>query len=227
MVTGMFGLVNGVDRNIHPRTPVCVEIPETNFADGGHAPLVPTAFGVFHYPPSGVPPRNAPPVFRGQGTGDKGGGNGLRPREEGATISFPSCSDLIGASTPQTGFGHNTNETLRSSRRATITNNVMLRPDRSIHLRIPVCGMRPADQVGGRRVSRDGGRRRILPHPSSRGRRPFPPPCPHPQRADTAKAVSPFSGYFAPLFTLERCTFSRSHRLRCVIGSPCPTPAKP
>ena len=28
---------------------------------GGRAPLVPTAFGVFHCPPSGAPPRNAPP----------------------------------------------------------------------------------------------------------------------------------------------------------------------
>jgi len=36
---------------------------EINFAGGGHAPLVPTAFGVFHYPPYGVPPRNAPPML--------------------------------------------------------------------------------------------------------------------------------------------------------------------
>ena len=44
----------------------------------------------------------------------------LRSREEGDDDpSLPSCSDLIGASTTQTGFGYNAEEALRSSRRAT------------------------------------------------------------------------------------------------------------
>ena len=50
-----------------------------------------------------------------------GGRDGLRPRGEERRFRSSVCSDLIGASTTQTGFGHNANEALRSGRRATIS----------------------------------------------------------------------------------------------------------
>ena len=85
-----------------------------------------------------------------------------------------SCSDLIGASIPQTGFCRNTGEALRSSRRATI---------------IHYANQRGRCVGGSHRRGGSGKRRRRL---ERRGDFPFL-PRPHPQRATTVKAVSPFS----------------------------------
>ena len=104
------------------------------FADGGrggHAPLVPTAFGVFHYPPCGATAPQRPAVFVKLRL-DRSIHYANRPWR--ATIANTVMLRLDRSIHYASQLWiRNAGEALRSSRRATIAKLVMLRLDRSIH----------------------------------------------------------------------------------------------
>jgi len=121
-------------------------------AGGGHAPLVPTAFGVFHYPPSGA---TAPQRPAGIGKSDAtnvmlrldrsihyanrlGHATRVGPpiKSEGDDSAPASCSDLIGASIRKPAWTRNTGRPSDQVGWRRFGPNVMLRLDWSIHYRL-------------------------------------------------------------------------------------------